>query len=162
MLRGDPVQLFIFDADDTLRRTCVPGQPCPHGPGEWELMPGVRETLARYNWRSGRLRVGIASNQDHVGYGLITETTARRLLQEMVSAAFGHVHPAPRIELCPHSRGGPGACWKPHPAMLLSIMAHFRMPPHRAVFIGNCDSDREAAHAARIAFLWRDDFFTGG
>lgn len=162
MLRRDPVRLFIFDADDTLRRTRVPGQPCPHGPDEWELMPGVRETLARYDWHSGRLRLGIASNQDHVGYGLLTEASARLLLQEMVKAAFGKVHPAPRIELCPRSGGGPGGCWKPHPRMLLSIMAHFRTPPHRSVFIGNSGSDRDCALAAGVAFMWRDDFFTAG
>lgn len=31
-------KLIIFDADGTLRRCTVPGQPCPNKDGEWELM----------------------------------------------------------------------------------------------------------------------------
>jgi phosphoglycolate phosphatase-like HAD superfamily hydrolase len=77
----------------------------------------------------------------------------------MVTAAFGTVQPEPRIELCPQGGDGPGGCWKPHPRMLLTIMAHFRMPPHRTVFIGNTQSDRQAAHAAGVAFMWRGGFF---
>lgn len=159
VLTSDPVRLFIFDADDTLRRTRVPGQPCPHRPDEWELMPGVREILARYDWAQGQLQVGIASNQDHVGFGLLSESTARRLLRDMVAAAFGTVRPEPRIELCPRADAGRDGCWKPHPRMLLTIMTHFGTPPHRTVFIGNTESDRQAAHAAGSAFMWRDGFF---
>jgi D-glycero-D-manno-heptose 1,7-bisphosphate phosphatase len=159
VLRCDPVRLFIFDADDTLRRTLIPGQPCPHGPDEWALMPGVRETLSHYDWASGRLRVGIASNQDHIGYGLLRESVARRLLHDMVAEAFGPVRPAAKIELCPRSAGGKEPCWKPRPGMLHAIMAHFRTPPYCTVFIGNSGSDRLAACAAGVAFMWRDDFF---
>src|SRR5205085_2553999 len=59
-------RLVIFDADDTLRRTIVPGQPCPHAEGEWELLPGVRARLHRI---PPDVYIGVASNQDHVGYG---------------------------------------------------------------------------------------------
>ncbi len=158
-LRRDPVRLFVFDADDTLRYTRVPGQPCPHAPDEWELMPDVRRTLARFDWSASDLRVGVASNQDHVGYGLVAETTARRLLRDMVEAAFGPVRPEPRIELCTAPNTAAEGCWKPRPRMLLRIMEHFKMPPHRTVFIGNSDSDRKAALAARVAFISRERFF---
>lgn len=161
-LISDPVRLFIFDADDTLRRTRVPGQPCPHGPEEWELLPDVRAVLQRYDWSSSGLRVGIASNQDHVGYGLVSETLARRMLSDMVRAAFGPLQPPARIELCPRAVPPPHGCWKPSPRMLYRIMAHFRVPPHRTVFIGNSVSDRRAAVAAGSRFMWRDDFFRPG
>lgn len=39
------VKLIMFDADGTLRRCTVPGQPCPNNPDEWELMPNIKETL---------------------------------------------------------------------------------------------------------------------
>src|SRR4051812_5888891 len=81
------VALVIFDADGTLRRTLVPGQPCPCSPDEWALMPGVRETLAAVDWRARHLRVGVASNQDWIGYGRVAIDTCRRLLHDMIVAA---------------------------------------------------------------------------
>src|SRR5689334_11626787 len=42
-LLGTIPRLFIFDADDTLRHTLVPGQPSPRAADEWELLPGVAE-----------------------------------------------------------------------------------------------------------------------
>jgi D-glycero-D-manno-heptose 1,7-bisphosphate phosphatase len=43
---SENIKLIIFDMDGTLRRTTVEGKPCPHAPGEWELLPGVREKFA--------------------------------------------------------------------------------------------------------------------
>jgi hypothetical protein len=37
--------LYLFDADGTLRRTTVEGQPCPNRPYEWELMPNVSKEV---------------------------------------------------------------------------------------------------------------------
>ena len=34
-----PARLVVFDADGTLRRTTVPGQPCPRASDQWELLP---------------------------------------------------------------------------------------------------------------------------
>src|SRR3954469_25785878 len=80
-------QLFIFDADDTLRRTTAPGKPCPHHPGEWELIPGVRETLSQLPWdHPSGPRLGLASNQDQVAYGFLTSEMARRLLRDLALA----------------------------------------------------------------------------
>src|SRR4051794_40670065 len=77
----DRYRLFIFDADDTLRRTTVPGRPCPWGPEDWELLPGVQEVLSAARWNHpGGPTMGIASNQDHVGYGHLSLETARDLL----------------------------------------------------------------------------------
>src|SRR3954453_1039403 len=76
-------RLFIFDADDTLRRTIVPGRPCPWRPEDWELLPGVQQILSRPKWNEpGGPLIGIASNQDHVGYGHLSLETARELLRD--------------------------------------------------------------------------------
>src|SRR3954469_23765035 len=83
------VRLIIFDADGTLRRTTVEGLPCPNRPGEWELIPGVRERLGEIDWGAGGARFGVASNQGGVGVGYLSLTAARRLLEEMVVEAFG-------------------------------------------------------------------------
>jgi D-glycero-D-manno-heptose 1,7-bisphosphate phosphatase len=153
--------LWIFDADDTLRRTTVPGQPCPHGGGEWELLPGVAERLRDVRWNtSGGPYLGVASNQDRVGFGMIGEATARRLLRDLSRAAAGTVPPDAALQLCPHRPDDGCDCRKPRPGMLVRIMEFYGVPPHRTVFVGNTESDREAAHAAGVAYLDAADLFS--
>jgi D-glycero-D-manno-heptose 1,7-bisphosphate phosphatase len=150
----------IFDADDTLRRTTVPGRPCPHGPDEWELLPHVHATLSRTSWgqANGPL-LGLASNQDQVGYGHLSVTMARRLLRDLAIAATGTAPPEPALQLCPHPLDVSCECRKPHPGMLLSIMGYYGIQPERTVFVGNDDVDREAAERAGVAFMWSVSVF---
>jgi HAD superfamily hydrolase (TIGR01662 family) len=154
-------RLFIFDADDTLRRTTAPGKPCPHGPGEWELMPGVRETLAGIPWgRDGGPHLGLASNQDQVAYGHLSHETARSLLRDLALAATGTAPAEPAIQLCPHTPAVGCECRKPEPGMLLRVMEHYGLPPDTVVFVGNHEVDREAASRAGVSFVWAADFFS--
>ena len=156
---ADSIKLYIFDADGTLRRTTVPGLPCPNRPGEWELIPGVRERLARVEWGEGRARFGVASNQGGVGLGYMTLAAARRLLADMVVAAFG-VEPLPgSIEVCPHAPYLKCACRKPEPLMLRRLMRRFGAAPAETLFVGDMDKDEEAARRAGTRFRWAHDFF---
>ena len=153
-------QLFIFDADDTLRRTTVPGKPCPHAADEWELMPGVRETLRQVSWgQPGAPRLGVASNQDQVAYGHLTLERARQLLRDLAVAASGTSPPDDALQLCPHALDVPCGCRKPSPGMLLSIMDHYGVEREATVFVGNHEVDREAAERAGVAFVWGDSLF---
>lgn len=152
------LRLVIFDADDTLRRTLVPGQPCPRAPGEWELMPGVRERLRGIAW--GReLLLGIASNQDQVAYGHLSEAMARRLLVDAARCATGHEPPAGAVQLCPHALEVPCDCRKPAPGMLRRIMDHYQVAPAATLFVGNASGDEEAARRAGVRFAWAHHFF---
>src|SRR5437762_540893 len=95
--------LWIFDADDTLRCTTRPGRPCPREPGEWRLLPGVQRTLSAVRWNTaGSPSIGVASNQDQVGAGLIPLATARGLLREMIRQAAGVCLADDALQLCPH------------------------------------------------------------
>jgi D-glycero-D-manno-heptose 1,7-bisphosphate phosphatase len=153
--------LWIFDADDTLRRTTVPGQPCPHRPGEWELLPGVAERLRSMGWGNpGGPRFGIASNQDRVGFGRMTERTARDLLRDVSLAATGITPPEQALQLCPHLPDARCDCRKPRPGMLLRIMTFYGARPERTVFVGNHESDRRAAAAAGVDYIDAADFFS--
>ncbi len=146
--------LCIFDADDTLRRTTVPGQPCPRRDGEWELIPGVREALRAVGWdRPGGPKLGLASNQDQVGAGLFTETTARALLRDLAREAAGVTLPDAALQLCPHALGVACDCRKPAPGMLRRIIAYYRVLASGTIFVGNSDADRGAAAAAGVDFL---------
>lgn len=154
--------LFIFDADDTLRRTTIPGKPCPHRPGEWELMPGVRQTLHQVRWgEAGAPRLGVASNQDQVAYGHVSLEGARQLLRDLVMAAAGTSLPDSAIQLCPHALDVPCNCRKPNPGMLLTIMEHYGVGREETVFVGNHEIDREAAARAGVSFLWSERMFGG-
>lgn len=154
-------QLVIFDADDTLRRTLVPGQPCPRAPHEWELIPGVANRLRSMQWArdADGPWLGVASNQDQIAYGHLSEQMARSLLRTMISDATGHVPPDAAIQLCPHALEIPCDCRKPAPGMLLLIMRHYGVTPGATLFVGNADSDREAARRAGTSFAHPRDFF---
>ncbi|MFL6336560.1 MAG: HAD-IIIA family hydrolase [Pyrinomonadaceae bacterium] len=155
-----PVRLYIFDADGTLRRTTVEGLPCPNRPGEWELIPGVRERLAKIDWGAGGARFGVASNQGGVGVGYLSLTAARRLLEEMVVQAFGVAEAPPgSIELCPHAPQSGCPCRKPQPLMLKRLMRRFGAEPHETLFVGDMDKDEGAARAAGTRFVWAHEFF---
>lgn len=153
--------LVIFDADDTLRHTLVPGQPCPRRSSEWALLPGVAEALRPIRWMTeGGPLLGLASNQDQVGYGHLSEATARRLLGDLALAATGTVPPAPAIQLCPHRLEVPCDCRKPAPGMLRRIMRYYGVTPARTLFVGDTPSDLGAAHAARTHFADAREVFT--
>jgi D-glycero-D-manno-heptose 1,7-bisphosphate phosphatase len=150
--------LYIFDADGTLRDTLVAGQSCPHAPGEWRLRPGVRERLSAF--LPGDARLGIASNQDHVGYGHLTAELAHGMLVELLVSATGRrVSPA-AVQLCPHRLDETCGCRKPAPAMLLRIMRHYGIAPSRTTFVGDAATDREAACRAGMTFLWARELFS--
>jgi D-glycero-D-manno-heptose 1,7-bisphosphate phosphatase len=160
----DPVwgryRLFIFDADDTLRRTTVPGKPCPHAPGEWALMPGVRAVLATVRWDApGGPYLGIASNQDQVAYGHLTLGMARRLLRDLARSAADFEPPDDALQLCPHPLEQECECRKPNPGMLRAIMEYYRVAPTETLFVGNHEVDRVAAFRAAAGFSWARDFF---
>jgi D-glycero-D-manno-heptose 1,7-bisphosphate phosphatase len=156
----DRYHLFIFDADDTLRRTIVPGRPCPWGPEDWELLPGVQHMLSRAVWNQpGGLLMGIASNQDHVGYGHLSLETARDLLRDLARQATGVELPDAALQLCPHRLDVPCRCRKPEPGMLAAIMNYYGVEPGETLFVGNHQTDCEAARRAGTAFAWAADFF---
>ena len=156
---SSPLKLYIFDADGTLRRSTVPGQPCPNMPGDWELIPGVKERLAEIEWGPRGARFGVASNQGGVGLGYLTYGLARRMLVEMAREAFGVAPPAGSIEICPHAPHAGCPCRKPRPEMLLRLMRRFGAGRDETLFVGDMDRDEEAARRAGTRFMWAQEFF---
>lgn len=153
-------KLLIFDADATLRRCTVPEQGCPNGNGEWEVIPWAKEALAKVDWTSTRF--GIASNQAGIAKGYLSKLTAWRMLLECANEvlppnAYGDVeHRA--IRYCPHDPEQNCQCRKPAPAMLLTIMENYGIGPNETTFVGDLDTDRLAAEAAKVQFQWVWDF----
>ncbi len=155
-------KLIIFDADGTLRHCTVEGQPCPDAPGEWELMPGVKEMLSRIQWGDpgeGGVGYGIASNQGGVGCGYLSADMAYRLIQELVVAAFGAEPEKGTIQLCPHRPDGGCKCRKPEPLMIQRLIERWGVKPEETLFVGDMETDKEAAERAGVDFKWAGEYF---
>jgi histidinol-phosphate phosphatase family protein len=153
------VKLFIFDADGTLRWSVPPGRRYPLAHGEWRLMPGVAEKLRAMPWAPAGPWLAIASNQNGVAAGELSEELALALLRDMLTAALGRVPDETRIETCTCDARLDCFCRKPAPGLLLRLLAHYGVPPVEALFIGDLDSDAEAARRAGIAFMRAERFF---
>ncbi len=154
-----PVKLYIFDADGTLRRTTVEGQPCPNKEGEWELLPGVRERLAQIEWGERGAHFGVASNQGGVGMRYMAYETAYKLLWEMAREALGREPAEGAIQMCPHAPFIGCPCRKPKPLMLVRLMRRYGLGPDETLFVGDIERDEEAARRAGVRFEWAHEFF---
>lgn len=159
MTETDEYKLIIFDADGTLRQCTVEDQPCPNRAGEWELIPGVKERLSLIDWEAGGIGLGIASNQAGIAHGFLDEHTAYQLLKDMVVEATGLWPPTGSIQLCPHAVEDNCWCRKPQPLMLIRLMRVWHTSPWQTLFVGDMESDRLAAKAAGVDFMWAKDFF---
>lgn len=150
-------KLVIFDADGTLRRCTIEGQPCPNKDGEWELMPGVKEKIAAL---PERMHFAIVSNQGGVGLGLMTGEAAYSLLEALVDVAFWEVRKdIAWLFACTHAPNDGCACRKPSPLMLYKAMESAHCKPAETLYVGDMSSDREAAERAGVDFMWAHDFF---
>ncbi|MEM9543320.1 MAG: HAD-IIIA family hydrolase [Cyanobacteria bacterium P01_E01_bin.42] len=157
-------QLVIFDADGTLRRCTIPGQPCPHAEDEWEIIPEAKAWCDRVNWNEKSF--ALASNQAGIEGGHLSEATARRLLRNLAMKFFGRLPLPGMLQFCP-SADAKHRDRKPNPGMLHKIMsAHkiyydveLRESPVRVLMVGDMHGDRDAAEAAGVDFIWAQDLF---
>lgn len=147
-------KLVVFDADDTLRKTRS-GDFYPVTHQDWVLLPKVRERIAKLHPET---RLAIASNQSGVSMGKLTYNRANALLTACADAAFPEK--ALRLVLfCPHPRQGGCDCRKPQPGMLLQAATAFQVSPEESLFVGDMQTDRDAADHAGFWFQWAHDFF---
>lgn len=150
--------LFIFDKDGTLCRSRS-GQKFINSPADQELIPGVAEKLQAL--RDAGHKIGIASNQGGVAFGITTFNTTIDIMLHAgrLSGADAHV-------FCPYHPKGTVAEWaeesnerKPGPGMLLRLMDFLGYSPAETVFVGDRDEDKGAAEAAGVRFEWASEFF---
>lgn len=155
-LRPGKPYFVIFDADGTLRRCTIPGQPCPNRAGEWVLLPGVKAKIASLAEQGACF--AIASNQGGIASGKLSALTARALLNDLVGAAFPPLVSV-SVYLCPHDARARCSCRKPAPGMLLEALGSAGVAARDALFVGDMASDQEAARRAGVPFAWAADFF---
>lgn len=154
----DDYRLIIFDKDGTLTAGPEERRP-PNTLAEQVVLPGVLEKCADLRQRG--IRLAIASNQGGVAFGYMTEETAWELLRTIANTIG-----AEAWTLCPQHPDGTieryaddCECRKPAPGMLLDLMRYFDVAPHETLYVGDRDSDREAAARAGCEFAWAAEFF---
>jgi len=141
-------KLLILDADGTL----TPFRQGSTGAFERKLLPGVEEAIEAARG-AGTEHVVLASNQGGARPGRDGRLT------------IGQVHAHMRW-LCHRlsldgykfavAKASPRK--KPNPGMLIEWMREFGVSPASTLFVGDSESDRQAAEAAGCRFMWADEF----
>jgi len=150
------IRLVIFDADGTLRRRKDGQNKAPLNNDEWEIMPGIEEAINSI--RHHPVVFGIASNQACIGRGEVSENTAHIMLRILARDLIigGDVHYS-NIQYCPHLPGT-CSCRKPEPGMIYAIMMYWEASPKQTLFVGDSDTDAQAAERAGVHFMFTKDF----
>ncbi|MFN2145704.1 MAG: HAD-IIIA family hydrolase [Anaerolineales bacterium] len=163
--------LAVFDVDGTLTeikpdlKARKPRMVTPNNLGEQQPIPGVAEGLAKI--MAAGIPIALATNRGGVAFGYTTLEEAEALAQEAADLCG---IPEAKIYVCPyHAKArGPRAdlrfarehdCRKPNPGMLTQALADFKVSPAEAFYVGDKESDRQAAEAAGMRFFWADEFF---
>ena len=157
--------LYIFDKDGTL----VEELPDPklgtrpaNTPEEQRLIPGVYDKIAEL--KAAGHHIWIASNQGGVSWGFITY---RQAIDVMADACNKIGIIRNNYAFCPYDERGKFASeysqWKhyrkPLPGMIEAIADYEGESRDRVIYIGDHDTDRQAAEAAGVKFMWAKDFF---
>lgn len=158
---------FSEDAGGKLEDRCasckgkgtVFGEPKPYG--DVKVLPGRRERLAIL--RAEGHTIAVVTNQGGVAFGHQTEDEVNAKLTAALEAldiqAAGiyvcFAHPQATVEGYRegHERR------KPSPSMLLTAMNEYGYAPGETVFVGDLDTDRQAAEAAGVRYIDAEEFF---
>jgi len=167
----DGIRLVIFDIDGTLTEikpeilARKPRMVSPDNFGEQQPKPGVVDRLAEL--QSEGVGIALATNRGGVAWGFTTLEKAEALARE--AAELCGV-PNARVYICPyHAKArGPRAvreyaadndCRKPNPGMLLEAMEDAGVSPAETLFVGDFETDQQAAENAGVRFSWAEEFF---
>ena len=133
--------LYIFDADGTL----TPSRDGSCGEFSFSLLPGVKQKCAELQAAGHTLAIASNQSKDRDIAAILTQLTwtANRL---------GIFHLYVRYANTSVRR-------KPKPDMLLELMADSGYTAADTVFVGDQETDRQAAEAAGVSFFWANDFF---
>jgi D-glycero-D-manno-heptose 1,7-bisphosphate phosphatase len=156
----DSPRLYIFDKDGTLVTKRGGGDPpIPNHVDEQIPLPGVLEKCREL--REAGHTLAIASNQGGVAFGFIEPKQAVSLMEHALRliGAKSYLH-------CIHHPKGTVDEYatecsfrKPAPGMITLLMQRLDFKAKDTIFIGDMDTDRQAAEAAGVRFVWADEFF---
>lgn len=165
------LKLAIFDIDGTLTeikpeiQARQPRLVTPNHLGEQQPIAGVVEKLAEL--RDAGLTLALATNRGGVAFGYTTLEEAEALALEAAELCG---IPDVNIYVCPYHAKARGSrsdprfareddCRKPNPGMLNQALADLGVSPEQACYVGDMETDRQAAERAGMGFCWAEEFF---
>jgi D-glycero-D-manno-heptose 1,7-bisphosphate phosphatase len=150
--------LYIFDKDGTLVEQ-INGERPANNLAEQKVIPGVLEKCQTLI-AEGHL-LAVASNQGGVAFGFITAVEAHAMVKQ-IADTIG----ATAYAVCvTHPNGKKKAARresrfrKPNSGMLEYLMDAFGVAAADTVYVGDMDTDQEAAEAVGVKFMWASEFF---
>lgn len=153
---NDRYEALFCDADGTLRRCIVPGQPTPNAEEEWEPIAESAKWLANFKW--GEKYFAIVSNQGGVARGYLSADTAINLLVSLLKRLSGdRLHFRTRVDAAIGGNEDPDR--KPNTGMLIKISKQWSLEPSQILMVGDLESDRQCAANFGCDFIWAWDLF---
>ena len=141
-------QSAVFLDRDGVLNVYLPGD-YVRSPGDLHLLPGVAQAVRSFN--NANLPVFIISNQQGVAKGLMSEADLREvddaLKRNLAESAGAYVE---QSYYCPHASGASCDCRKPQAGMILTAAKEHGIDIAASVFIGDTETDAQAARAAGI------------
>ena len=113
---------------------------------QFVFVPGIREALKQLS--SLGLPMIVISNQAAVGKGLLDPAGLDEITARMNAALVADGTSLAAAYYCPHKIADDCPCRKPKAALLFSAAADFNIDLGRSVFIGDSETDVQAARAA--------------
>jgi D-glycero-D-manno-heptose 1,7-bisphosphate phosphatase len=113
---------------------------------EFQFVPGIRKALRQL--ATLELPMILISNQAAVGKGLLDPTRLEEITTKMQQALLSDGTPLAAAYYCTHRREENCHCRKPKPGLLHEAAKDFGSDLCRSVFVGDSDTDLEAAEAA--------------
>lgn len=132
------IRAVLVDRDETI----VADVPYNGDPAKVVPMPGAREALDRL--RAAGLPIAVVSNQSGIGRGLVTRAqvdAVNRRVEELLGPFDGFF-------LCPHAPEDDCECRKPKPKLLLDAARTLGVSPAECAYVGDKETDVQAAHNA--------------
>jgi len=148
--------IVIFDRDDTL----IKDIPALARPEEIFWLPGVKESL--YLLNQNQVTCWVASNQRAVSKKAITLEDLQKVTTEMYKISLDFGGKLGIFAYCIHAVSFEDhgvvyicKCRKPQPGLINFLMENYQVPDIPIYFVGDKDSDRQAASSANrdITFI---------
>lgn len=113
---------------------------------QFVFVPGIREALRKLS--SLGLPIIIISNQATVGRGMLKADVLKQITTELHQSLLADGTLLAAAYYCPHRSDENCPCRKPKPGLLFKAADDFCVDLRRSIFIGDSDTDVEAAQAA--------------
>jgi D-glycero-D-manno-heptose 1,7-bisphosphate phosphatase len=110
------------------------------------FIPGIRVALKQISTLG--LPMIVISNQAAVGKGLLSSTGLQEITVKMYEELLEDGTPLAAAYYCTHRQDENCVCRKPKPALLQTAADDFNIDLGRSIFIGDSETDLQAARAA--------------